>query len=372
MLYVGFMLFWLLAAALIVAVAVPLLRALTPKPEASPAIDFDVTFYRSQQAEIERQAESGLMSPEEARLALAEAGRRLLAAKGAGANAPSGGGASRIAKALVILTIPALTLPLYLLNGRPELPAKPYASRPDLNRQDEELLKLIARLDAHLADSPDDARGHELAFPVYMRLGRFDSAASSAERLIALKGETPERWAALAEALIFNARGRVTDDALIAVEKALAADPAPPRARFYKGLAAEQAGRLEEARAVWAALADSLPEGAEKTAVLSHVERIAAPRSQADAAADAIRALPEAERNAAIRGMVEGLDVRLRQGGGSAAEWQRLIRALAVLGEKPRAIAALAEARAALKGQPGAEALNALARELGLGGETGP
>jgi cytochrome c-type biogenesis protein CcmH len=59
----------------------------------------------------------------------------------------------------------------------------------------------------------------------------------------------------------------------------------------------------------------------------------------------AVAALPQAEREQAIRGMVEGLAQRLAAAGGSAAEWARLIRALNVLGEKERAGAILAEAR---------------------------
>ncbi|MCB2134183.1 MAG: c-type cytochrome biogenesis protein CcmI, partial [Rhodobacteraceae bacterium] len=60
------------------------------------------------------------------------------------------------------------------------------------------------------------------------------------------------------------------------------------------------------------------------------------------------------DRSAMIRGMVEGLEARLADGGGSPAEWARLIGALGVLGEGDRALAARDAARAAYAGDAAA------------------
>jgi len=51
------------------------------------------------------------------------------------------------------------------------------------------------------------------------------------------------------------------------------------------------------------------------------------------------------DRNAMIRGMVDGLAERLATEGGSAAEWSRLIGALGTLGELDRARAIFDEAQ---------------------------
>ena len=70
-----------------------------------------------------------------------------------------------------------------------------------------------------------------------------------------------------------------------------------------------------------------------------------------------------------IRGMVDRLAMRLATSGGDAGEWQRLIRAYAVLHETDKAKDALASARKALAGDAAAgQQLDALARELGIGG----
>jgi cytochrome c-type biogenesis protein CcmH len=84
-------------------------------------------------------------------------------------------------------------------------------------------------------------------------------------------------------------------------------------------------------------------------------------------AAAGIAALPDADRQEAIRGMVDGLAARLDAQGGSLDEWQRLIRSLIALGQPDRAAAALGKARTALAQDPAAtERLDALARDLGV------
>ncbi len=48
----------------------------------------------------------------------------------------------------------------------------------------------------------------------------------------------------------------------------------------------------------------------------------------------AVKAMPAAERDAAIRNMVAGLDRRLAAKGGSVDDWLRLVRSYSVLGER--------------------------------------
>ncbi|WP_375463362.1 c-type cytochrome biogenesis protein CcmI [uncultured Methylobacterium sp.] len=90
-------------------------------------------------------------------------------------------------------------------------------------------------------------------------------------------------------------------------------------------------------------------------------------RADTDSAVAAVKAMPPAERDAAIRGMVAGLDRRLAAKGGSADEWLRLVRSYSALGERVQAARVLDRARMALAADPSAaDRLDALARELGL------
>jgi cytochrome c-type biogenesis protein CcmH len=70
--------------------------------------------------------------------------------------------------------------------------------------------------------------------------------------------------------------------------------------------------------------------------------------------------------------MVDGLDTRLKAGGGTPDEWLRLVRSRVVLGEQDQAAAALARARTALAADPqGLAQVEQGARAVGLGGGDG-
>jgi len=75
-----------------------------------------------------------------------------------------------------------------------------------------------------------------------------------------------------------------------------------------------------------------------------------------------------AERQKMVDGMVTGLAERLEKDGRDLAGWERLIRALTVLGRNEEAVAALGRARQSLADEPKALATLAdLAKSLGLG-----
>ena len=81
----------------------------------------------------------------------------------------------------------------------------------------------------------------------------------------------------------------------------------------------------------------------------------------------AITSLSEADQQAQIRSMVEGLAMRLEDNPDDLTGWLRLIRARTVLGEPEAAAEALATAREFYAGNAEAEAqLNTLAAELSL------
>jgi cytochrome c-type biogenesis protein CcmH len=87
----------------------------------------------------------------------------------------------------------------------------------------------------------------------------------------------------------------------------------------------------------------------------------------------AVRAMPQAEQQAAIRSMVEGLDRRLAARGGTPDEWMRLVRSYSALGERDQAVKALDRARMALAANSDAVArLDGLARELDLAAKPNP
>jgi cytochrome c-type biogenesis protein CcmH len=326
-------------------------------------------------AEIERDLERGLLDEPSADSARNEAARMLLRAADRDPPQPEiedreGEGARkaqtrRRAVAFVVLVgLPALVLPVYALLGSPGLSSRPFQAEAPVDGGKLDIATLIGRIEAHLATHPDEGKEYETIAPVYLRLGRFEDGVRARSEALRLLGETPDRLAALAQARIMAAGGVVTREASEAIAKALGLDPKHVKARFLRAMALEQEGKLEDAVAAYKTmLADAPPEAPWRAAVETRLARLAGPAS---GEAAAIAGLPQGAQSAVIRQMVEGLAARLKQQGGSAQEWARLVRSYAVLGDSEKAGVALAEARAALPDEASRATLLQVARASGL------
>ncbi len=372
--------FALLTGAAVVSVVWPLTR--TPRGVSRSAID--VAFYKSQIAEIDRDAADGLVGSADIEGAKAEAARRLLAVAKAPAepSAATNGNNARFAAIAALVFVPGLAFGLYRLIGHPNLPDLPLAARLQESPERTDLLAAIAKIEKHLAQNPQDGRGYEVLAPVYMRMGRYDDAVAAYANSLRLNGDTPERQALYGEAIAAAANGEVTPAAKAAFATAAAKDPAAPRPRFYLGLAAAQAGDKARARDIWERLLAQSPPGApwlpslrENLAALSGRPETSQPNAAPSgpaanpALAAKIAGMSGTDQSRAIHGMVDKLAARLAQNGQDVEGWLRLVRAYAVLNESDKARSALIDARRNLAGDATATGrIDALARELGLEG----
>jgi cytochrome c-type biogenesis protein CcmH len=330
----------------------------------------EAAFYRAQLSEIDRDVDRGQLPPDEAAAARAEAARRLIAASAVAAPnlaAGSSAGRRRAAAIGILVAIPIVALGLYARFGRPDAPDAPLAARKADSASPEAMDAAIAKIEAHLAASPDDKRGWSVLAPVYMRLGRFDDAVGAYRQWLRLEGENGQLRADLGEALVAAADGIVTTEARETFDRAIVDTPGLPMARFYLALAAEQDGDTKKATQIYQSL---LPEAKGRAPWMIGLRaRLAALQGEAPAATEAPQAPSGSggfspDQQEMIKGMVERLATRLAQSGGSAEEWARLIRAYSVLHETDKVKDALASARKAL-GQDAT--IDALARELGIG-----
>ncbi len=377
------MLFWILVALMTAVVAIVLLKPLLGA-RAEPVVEgrHDAAVYRDQLDEIGRDLTQGLISRDEAELARAEVARRLLSADAqAGTQAKEAGpSANRLAQALIILLLPAVGLCLYLTTGSPGLPDAPLAAR--LANPADDITLLIARAEQRLADNPEDGRGFDVLAPIYYGSGRLDDAENAFSQAIRLLGPTPQRLGGLAESRIAKAGGRVTEGAQAALRQMLTMNPDEPRARYYLALALEQDGKTDEARAAYARLLSEAPADAPwRAQVEQNMARLATPPagpaansaapgnpSAADVASAA--AMAPAEQRQMIAGMVESLAAKLKDDPANLEGWLRIIRSYAVLGERGKAEAALADGLAAFpRDKAEGQQLLALAGELGLNPE---
>ncbi|MDF3060722.1 MAG: ccmI [Microvirga sp.] len=356
--------FALMTGAAVLAVLWPLSRV----PATALEERVEPQFYRAQIAEIERDAARGLIPPREAEAAKTEAARRLLRATGtAGALADAMGEPAlrrrRAVSAIALSVVPLLALALYGAYGSPQLPAQPLSARLAAPQQQLDFANAVARVEAHLAANPNDGRGWEVLAPVYLRAGRFDDAAKAYDAANRLLGESAPRLADYGEALVSAKDGLVPAEARAAFEKALALDPATVKASFYLAQAAEQEADSAKARSHYAEIvARSPPEAPWLPAVHERLAKL--PEGEGGGS---VTALPAQDREAAIRGMVEGLAARLEAGGGTVDEWSRLVRSYALLGERTKAQSALDKARQTLAANGiEREALDTVARDFKL------
>lgn len=356
-------LFALLTGAAVLAVLWPLAKPV--RQAASP----DVDFYRAKLDEIERDAGLATISPQDAEAAKIEAARQLLAAaekqepKPAAASSPL---RPRVVALVALVFVPGLTLGLYAALGHPNWPDEPLGARLNAPLESMDINAAIAKVEAHLARHPEDGLGYEVLVPAYLRLGRIEDAVHAAQMALQKLGENPQRLTAYGETLVFANNGIVTEEARRLFARALATG-SEPKALFFLGLAASQEGDKTDARNYWQKLLAQSPRNAPWRSDLT--ARLAALSSQSAAPdpAAALAALPPAEREAAIRAMVDRLATRLAANGQDIEGWLRLVRAYKVMNENDKARAALATARRDFGGDAAATArLDALAHELGL------
>ena len=363
------MLFWLVMALMTGAAVMAVLWPLSRRDDGGAADGgTDLAFYRHQLREIDREVERKLLTPADAEAARTEAGRRLLRAEersGGDRGAATGEPClrrRRAAAALCLSLVPLIGLASYGGLGSPNygtgpssapVPLASGAAAPDIETA-------LARIEAHLAAQPDDARGWDVVAPVYLRLGRFDDAGRAFENAGRLGGETADRLAGRGEALVAGGGGVVSADAAALFTRSLALSPGSPRARFYLALAAEQEGDTARARQDYERLVAEGPADAPWIDVVRE-------RLSGLSGVPAVATLDSKDVTPDIKAMVEGLDKRLRESGGTEPEWSRLVRAYAVLGEGDRARERLLQAKVALAADAGASArLDGLARDLGL------
>ena len=347
----------LLTAGIVGVLLVPLLRMRLGVTE---RLQDGLTIYRDQLAEVERERAVGGLSAEDAAAARTEIERRLLTAADKDGNKDTGA-APRPAAAwrrflppALCLLIPAFASGLYLRIGQPSVPSAPFVPHPHASatappQTGPSLDQQIAATRALLKETPDD----------------------------------PEILSVLGELLTRQADGVVPQPAVDLFRRALAKQPDDARTLFYLGLHEAQAGEPRAALGRWLDLEARSPEEAPWLPVLrAEIDRVAKqadtdprrikPDVKAPAVASAqppaaspspmgmTQPMPEeregmakmaaAERQQAIRGMVDRLDAKLRAAPpgrvADRAGWLRLANARRVLDEPAKAAEAYARADA--------------------------
>jgi cytochrome c-type biogenesis protein CcmH len=361
----------LLAFVALLPLLVPLLRGARPVPARA---NFDQAVYRDQLQELDRDIARGLLTETEADTARLEIQRRLLAAEQI-STPPARLARSPLLAVAVFLVVGLGSVGLYLRLGAPELPDVPFASRPatEVAGSDAAGLQQAAdQLAEKLKQNPSDQQGWLLYGRSLAMLSQWDKAEDAYHHAIDLGANSPEVLSDHAEMLVMAGGGTVTPAAEAAFNQVLKVDPGNGMARFYLAMALAQAGEPRKAIEGWQALladmpADSparqavaqqiaqaakaagipMPELAKGAAPAEAAPDQSAPGPDGKAMADAAK-MPDEQRQAMIRGMVEKLAAKQEADPTNLDGWLRLGKAYAVLHQPDKAADAYDKA-AALK-----------------------
>jgi cytochrome c-type biogenesis protein CcmH len=162
---------------------------------------------------------------------------------------------SRVAGVLAAVIVIGASAALYPLwsNWDWHAPAQPQAAAaPDV-------AAMVAKLEGHLRDTPDDLAGWLMLGRSYVALNRLDEAVTAYDRAHQLDAKSAEAAMGLGEAMSLRAGGDITPAASQLFEQALTLAPDNPKALLYGGFAAAGRGDRALARARWQALIDLHP-----------------------------------------------------------------------------------------------------------------
>jgi len=342
------LIFAIMTAAVLAALSMPLWQA---GAEVAPGRDrYDRAVFRDQLAELERDRARGAIGAAEADAAGNEISRRLIQA--ARPDAGPATGRAGVVGLIGAVLVPLVAIPLYLNSGMPRLADVPLAARLEKAVENQDFAALVAKVERHLAQNPDDIKGWKVLAPAYKREQRWQDAANAYANIVRLSQSDAVMIAEYGEMLVFANDGMVTAAAARAFTAALQADAKLPKARFFTALALKQEGKKDAARQSFEALlAESPADATFRPMVEAELQDLAT----------------SGDRQAMIRAMVDGLEERLKTDAGDLDGWQRLIRSRAVLKEMDKARAAYATARHHFSDRPEALAtLDGLATELNI------
>ena len=303
------LLFWSLAALLVVVTLALLLVPLLRRPRSAEGPDADAAstaVYRDQKQALDAEYADGVITHEEREAALAELTHRLAEEVAAAPNeAPSRRRRPVwILAAVLLVVLPAGAVVLYAGLGNPEaIVTGSVRGAHDLS--DREVNAMIETLAERLKSRPNDAEGWALLARSYRALGRYTDAAQAYAHASALVPDDASLLADYADVLAMTQGRRLAGKPAELAARALEIDPTQRKALALAATAAMEARDLDRARGLWERLRDQFPAGSEDarqvTSIIAEVDDMRKPsasRAPAAASSSAPRAAASASSSA--------------------------------------------------------------------------
>lgn len=267
--------FWLFALALaavtLAALVLPLLRrhGVLPPEEESAA----VAVFRDHRRQVEAEFTAGTITAEERDAALEDLVGRFgieLAAQPEAAAPPRSDRPQWISAVVIVAVLPLLAGGLYFVLGNPQAINAP-ASRQEALADDPQVVAMVDALAKRLKDNPDDGNGWAMLGRSYRALGRFEASAlafGEAAKRLPPNAAVFTDWAeSVAQLQGRSLAGQPTE----LLQRALALDPAYPKALALSGAAAMERNDPAAAVALWKRLRATLPPDSPEVAQIDKV-----------------------------------------------------------------------------------------------------
>ena len=168
---------------------------------------------------------------------------------------------SLLGSALILLLIPAISIPLYLKTGSlgfTKLLDSKQAAQQTRNANvpmkadgTPDIDQMVAGLQKKMDANPDNAKGWYMLGRSYMVLKRYPEAAKAFERANKLLPDSADAMLSLADALSMSSQGQLAGRPAELVNKALKLEPQNLTALWLSGMAARQQGNYLEAITQW-------------------------------------------------------------------------------------------------------------------------
>lgn len=272
------------AVALTLIAMLFVLHALWARPHsAASRARSNAGVLRQLAADLERDRALALLTADDYAAARLDLEQRVLADTSIADAPATSRRAVRAPVVLVSIALPAAAVAVYALTGTPHAILNHTTPAHAIAEAASDASSQIARLRTHLASTPGDGRAWVVLARLHMDENRFSEAADAYQQALAASpgkvGKDPLIWCEAADAVALT-QGRVlAGKPMELIERALALDPAHPRALEMAGSAAFEARDYPRASALWrqllAQIPQSAPEHAQLTAALARVERLA-------------------------------------------------------------------------------------------------
>jgi cytochrome c-type biogenesis protein CcmH len=234
--------FWIIAAAMVLAVIVVLLRPLLrpPAPMRDDTAESNLRVLRAQLAELDAERAAGALDADQHAAARAEIERRVLE-EGAAAAAPVGARGGRLSAAVLAVALPLVAFALYLqLGSQASLDPELAESDAGSHARAQEVEAAIQALADRLKAAPENPEGWALLARSYAQMGRFEPARDAFAEAVKRRGDDAQLLADYADAYGMAQGRRLAGEPEALIRRALAIDP-----RHLKSLALAGSAAME-------------------------------------------------------------------------------------------------------------------------------